>query len=83
MTEGRCLAEEDENSNTSVHLAAAKGHLEVVKLLVSHGADKLSRLLTCALLLLYNLCAFTRVYIVSLHAVFTLSEEMKMCMYFV
>jgi ankyrin repeat protein len=33
------LDELDEDGNTALHLAAERGHLEIVKLLAEHGAD--------------------------------------------
>ena len=42
-TEDKVLNDEDEDSNTSLHLASEAGHLNTVKLLISKGADKESR----------------------------------------
>ncbi|KAG1661213.1 Transient receptor potential cation channel subfamily A member 1 [Nymphon striatum] len=33
------VGDEDEDSNTALHLAALKGHFRVIKLLLNHGAD--------------------------------------------
>jgi ankyrin repeat protein len=50
------LNDEDEDSNTALHLASKHGHLDVVKVLVGAGAVKEARLLfqlnTCSGLLL-------------------------------
>ena len=42
-TENKALNEEDEDSNTALHLAAKNGHVEIVRLLVKKGADKMAR----------------------------------------
>ena len=40
------LNDEDENSNTALHMAAENGHYDVVKILCTYGADKLNRFVT-------------------------------------
>ena len=42
-TKYKALNEEDEDSNTALHLASMKGHLGIVELLINHGADKMAR----------------------------------------
>ena len=42
-SEGECLNDEDEDSNTALHMAALAGHLGVVELLITRGADKEAR----------------------------------------
>ena len=42
-TKYKALNEEDEDSNTALHLASEKGHLSIVKLLIDNGADKMAR----------------------------------------
>ena len=39
----KCLNDEDEDSNTALHMAARAGHLGVVELLIKSGADKEAR----------------------------------------
>ena len=43
ITENKVLHDEDEDSNTALHLAAEQGHLPVIELLVENGADKVAR----------------------------------------
>ena len=42
-TKYKALNEEDEDSNTALHLASMKGHIGIVELLINHGADKMAR----------------------------------------
>ena len=42
-TRGKCVYDEEEDSNTALHLAAQNGHRDVVQHLIAHGADKQCR----------------------------------------
>ena len=42
-TKGKCLNDQEEDSNTALHLAAQGGHLQIVQLLLEAGADKMAR----------------------------------------
>ncbi len=42
-THSHCLNDEDEESNTALHMASEAGHLQVVNALIEMGADKEAR----------------------------------------
>ena len=42
-TKYKCLHDEDEDSNTALHMASHAGHTDVVQLLIEKGAYKEAR----------------------------------------